>query len=75
MKDRDASAGTCTTRTLMKEGNPSGIAMSLPGMGDAVGHGHAGVLHGQGGAVLDAVDQEVLDAGEFPAIDQGVLNE
>ena len=64
----------------MKEGNPGGIAMSLPGMGDAVGHagvfhGHAGVLQGQGGAVLDAVDQEVLDAGEFPAIDQGVLNE
>ena len=51
----------------MKEGNPGGIAMSLPGMGDAVGHGHAGVLHG--------VDQEVLDAREFPAVDQGVLDE
>ena len=67
MKDRDASAGTCITKILMKEGNPSGTAISLPGMGDAVGHagvfhGHAGVLHGQGGAVLDA--------REFPAVDQ-----
>lgn len=69
MKDRDASAGTCTTRTLMKEGNPGGTAMSLPGMGDAVldvvdqervlhegvFHGHReGVFHVQEGAVLDA---------------------
>lgn len=62
MKDRDASAGTCTTRTWMRAGNPGGIATSMPGMGDAVGHGQGGVLHGQKGAVLDA--------RKFPAVDQ-----
>lgn len=58
----------------MKEGNPGGIAMSLPGMGDAVGHGHAGVLHGHcQEKVLHG--NGVLDAREFPAVDQGVLDE